>query len=117
MNSTMIGIVKNRLFNFVFTFSIWLLGLAIFYYVGLFKNVNPDILLIVNLGAFFFALTTSPTTWIIKAFGIEIGSNTPNHFQVDKTIRGNETVIIVRDYDHPHDEKEINKILLEQSKK
>ena len=110
------SVLKSRLFNFVFVFSIWVLTVWLFFSIGILQGVDSNILLLVHLGAFFFALTTSPVTWIIKGLGIEIGSNTPNHFQVDKTIRNGEKIIIVRDYGHPHDEKEINKILSEQTK-
>lgn len=117
MKKIVINVLKSRLFNFVFVFLTWIVTVTIFYNAEILKNVNPDILLLIHLGAFFFALTTSPTTWIIKGLGIEIGSNTPNHFQIDRTTKKDETTVIVRDYSHTHGAKEINEILSEQSKK
>lgn len=113
----LINILKSRLFNFIFGFSAWVFTVLMFSNAGILKGVNPNILLVIHLGAFFFALTTSPVTWVIKGLGIEIGSNTPNHFQVDKTIKKDEKIVIVRDYSHTHGAKEINEIVSEQSKK
>lgn len=109
---------KLKLLNFAISFGSWVLIICLFYWIGLVKDVNSGVLLVIHLGAFFFSLTTSPVTWIIKGFGIEIGSNAPNHFQVDKTIKykGRETILIVRDYSHSHSKEEINTILNEQSK-
>ncbi len=108
---------KLKLLNIVFSLTSWLITILVLKWIGLLNNSNPNILLIANLAAFFFSLTTSPVTWIIKGLGLEIGSNTPNHFQVDKTIRNGEKTIIVRDYSHSHKKEEINNILTEQSKK
>jgi hypothetical protein len=113
MNKYLIKIIKSRLFNFVFTFSTWLVVLVIFYSIGILKNIDPNVFLLINLGSFFFSLTTSPATWIIKGFGIEIGTNTPNHFQVDKIVKtgDKEKSIIIRDYSDKAGVKEINGIL------
>lgn len=111
------NVLKSRLFNFVFVFSIWVISISLFSKFGLLTGSDPNILLLLHLGAFFFALTTSPVTWIIKGLGIEIGSNTPNHFQVDKVVGNGATTVIVRDYSHTHSEEEINNILSEQAPK
>lgn len=110
-------ILKSRLFNFVFVFSAWLFSISQFSRFGLLARLDPNILLLLHLGAFFFALTTSPVTWIIKGFGIEIGHNAPDHFQVDKIVEegGRKTTIIIRDFSRSRSEDEMNKILSKQT--
>ena len=107
----LVNVLKSRLFNFVFVFSAWIVSISLFSKFGLLIGSDPSVLLLLHLGAFFFALTTSPVTWIIKGLGIEIGSNTPNHFQADKIVENGKTTVIVRDYSHSHKAKEINEIL------
>lgn len=108
-----------KLFNILFSVAIWLAMLFVLNLLHLLDNADKTVLVAASLGAFFFSLTTSPVTWTIKSLGIEIGSNSPDHFQVDKTIKeanGRETILIVRDYGHSHSSQKINEILNEQTK-
>lgn len=106
----------DRIVNAFFFLFFWIVTVFVLSQLHLLDKVNQDILIIVHLAAFFFSLTTSPVTWIIKALGLEIGSNTPDHFQVDKTIENEKTNVIVRDYSKPCDSRAINEVLSKQTK-
>ncbi len=106
----------NRLTNAFFFLFFWVTTIFVLSQLRLLDKVNQDILVVVHLAAFFFSLTTSPVTWIIKFLGLEIGSNAPDHFQVDKTLENGKTIIVVRDYNKPPDATKINEVLSKQSK-
>lgn len=116
---TIVNYLSGRIPRFVFITFIWMVTIFTLNWMGALNNVDPNILLLIHLGAFFFALTTSPVTWIIKGFGIEIGSNTPSHLQIDKSIKenGKELSVTVREYGTERDEDKLNKIIHEQTRK
>lgn len=115
---SIIVLLTGRIPRFILILSVWLITIFSLNEIGVLNDVDPNILLVVHLGAFFFALTTSPIAWIIKGLGIEVGSNTPDHLQVDKTLKedGKESSVIVRDYGSERDDKKLNRILDEQTK-
>ncbi len=95
----MISTLKNRLAKFSFIILVWLISLQILNMVGLLKIVDGNLLLVVNLAVFFFALTASPTTWVIKGpLGFEAGSNDPKHTHITFNENSHQGQVDIREY-------------------
>ncbi len=92
-------LLKNRLAKFSFIIFVWIISLQILNLVGLLKNVDSNLLLIVNLAMFFFALTASPTTWVVKGpLGFEAGSNDPKHTHITFDENSHQGQVDIREY-------------------
>jgi len=99
LKNVLIKILTNRLTNFTFIIFVWIVSLEILSLIGLLNQVNGNLLIIVHLAVFFFALTASPTTWIVKGpFGFEAGSNDPKHTHLTFNENSHQGQIDVREY-------------------
>jgi len=111
-------LLKNRLAKFSFIILMWIISLQILDWFGLLKNVDSNLLLIINLAMFFFALTASPTTWVIKGpLGFEAGSNDPKHTHITFNENSNEGQVDIREYGDKEKTDRLVKIANELKKK
>lgn len=91
--------LKNRLAKFTFIIFIWVVNLEILNLIGFLNKVDDNLLIVVNLAVFFFALTASPTTWVIKGpLGFEAGSNDPKHTHITFNENSHQGQVDVREY-------------------
>lgn len=99
LRNLVIKVLANRLARFTFIILVWLVSLEILNMTGLLNKIDSNLLIVVNLAMFFFALTASPTTWVVKGpFGFEAGSNDPKHTHVTFNENSHQGQIDVREY-------------------
>lgn len=108
----------NRLAKFTFIILVWIISLELLSLIGLLNKVDSNLLIIVNLAMFFFALTASPTTWVVKGpFGFEAGSNDPKHTHVTFNENSHQGQVDLREYGDKKDSDRLIKISNELKKK
>lgn len=91
--------LKSRLFKFIFIIAVWIASLKILCVMSLLNGVDSNLLIVVNIAMFFFALTASPSTWIIKGpLGFETGSNDPKHTHITLNENSHSGQIDIREY-------------------
>lgn len=113
-----IKVLSNRLAKFTFIIIVWLASLQILSMFGLLSRVDSNLLIIVNLVMFFFALTASPTTWVVKGpFGFEAGSNDPKHTHITFNENNHQGQIDIREYGEKKDSDRLIKVSNELKKK
>lgn len=90
---------NSRIFRFVLIIGIWILSLKLLGSLNLLNNIDGNLLIVVHLAVFFFALTASPTTWVVKGpLGFEAGSNDPKHTHITFNENSNEGQVDIREY-------------------
>lgn len=110
-------LLGSKIFKAVLIVILWLLSLHLLILIGLLKEVNGNLLIVVHLAMFFFALTASHTTWSIKWFGFEAGSNDPKHTHITINELSNSERIDIREYGDNDPERLIRLASEIQSKK
>jgi hypothetical protein len=113
-----VKMLANRLAKFTFIILVWIISLELLTLIGLLNKVDSNLLIVANLAVFFFALTASPTTWVIKGpFGFEAGSNDPKHTHVTFNENSHQGQVDVREYGDKKDSDRLIKISNELKKK
>ncbi|MDP2693110.1 MAG: hypothetical protein Q8O88_05735 [bacterium] len=114
----LIKLFSSRLVKFTFIILIWVINLEILNLIGFLNRIDGNLLIIVNLAVFFFALTASPTTWVIKGpFGFEAGSNDPKHTHITFNENSNQGQVDVREYGDKENTERLIKVSNELEKK
>lgn len=114
----LVKILKNRLARFSFIIFIWIISLKLLNLIGLLNEVDSNLLIVVNLAMFFFALTASPTTWVLKGpFGFEAGSNDPKHTHITFNENSHQGQVDVREYGDKENTDRLVKVSNELKKK
>ncbi len=109
---------SSRLVKFTFIILIWVTNLEIFNLIGFLNKIDGNLLIVVNLAVFFFALTASPTTWVVKGpFGFEAGSNDPKHTHITFNEDSHEGQVDVREYGDKDNSDRLIKVSNELEKK
>lgn len=104
-----IKMLTNRLAKFTFIIFVWIVSLGLLNSIGLLNKVDGNLFIIINLAVFFFALTASHATWIVKGpFGFEAGSNDPKHTHVTFNENFHQGQVDVRAYG---DKDETNRLI------
>jgi hypothetical protein len=99
LRNLVMKLFTNRFTKFTFIIIVWIVSLEILNLIGLLSKIDSNLLIIVNLVMFFFALTASPTTWIVKGpFGFEAGSNDPKHTHITFNENSHQGQVDVREY-------------------
>ncbi len=101
---------NSRIFKFTFIISVWFLSLKLLSLIGLLNYVDDNILIVVHLAIFFFALTASPTTWKVKGFGFEAGSNDPKHTHITFNENSHIRRLDIREYGEKNDSDRLIKV-------
>lgn len=113
-----IKIFSTRLAKFTFIILVWIVSLEVMNLIGLLSKVDSNLLIVVNLAMFFFALTASPSTWVINGpFGFEAGSNNPKHTHITFNENNNQGQIDIREYGDKKDSDRLIKVSNELKKK
>ncbi len=113
-----VKILANRLAKFTFIILVWIISLELLNLIGLLSKVDSNLLIVVNLAMFFFALTASPTTWVVKGpFGFEAGSNDPKHTHITFNENNHQGQIDIREYGDKKDSDRLIKVSNELKKK
>ena len=112
IKNSLLKIAKNlsnsRIFKFVLIISIWILSLRVLEFINILNNVDGNLLIVVHLAVFFFALTASPTTWVVKGlFGFEAGSNDPKHTHISFNENSHQGQVDVREYGEKNEFKRL----------
>lgn len=98
-NKYLKNLLTNRLARFSYIIFVWIVSLEVLNLVGILAKIDSNLLIVVNLVMFFFALTASPTTWIVKGpFGFEAGSNDPKHTHITFNENSHQGQVDVREY-------------------
>lgn len=102
-----IELLMSRLAKFTYVIFIWIINLEILNLIGFLNKIDGNLLIVVNLAVFFFALTASPTTWVLKGpFGFEAGSNDPKHTHITFNENSHTGQVDIREYgDKDQDER------------
>lgn len=109
---------SSRLVKFSFIILIWIINLEVLNLIGFLSKIDGNLLIVINLTVFFFALTASPTTWIVKGpFGFEAGSNDPKHTHITYNENSNQGQVDVREYGDKKNPERLIKISNELEKK
>ncbi|MBU2632867.1 hypothetical protein KKG52_04075 [Patescibacteria group bacterium] len=109
LKNLIVKMLANRLAKFTFIILVWVISLELLDLIGLLSKVDSNLLIIANLAMFFFALTASPTTWVIKGpFGFEAGSNDPKHTHVTFNENSHQGQVDVREYG---DKKDFDRLI------
>lgn len=102
---------KSRIFKFCLIIGVWIVSLELLNLIGLLNQVNGNLLIIVHLAVFFFALTASPTTWVVKGpFGFEAGSNDPKHTHITFNENSHQGQVDIREYGEKNESDRLIKI-------
>jgi len=109
---------SSRLVKFTFIISIWIASLEGLGLIGLLNNIDGNLLIIVNLAVFFFALTASPATWVVKGpLGFEAGSNDPKHTHITFNENSHQGQVDVREYGDKENSDRLIKVSNDLKKK
>lgn len=111
LRNLVIKMFTNRLAKFTFIIFVWVTSLDLLNLIGLLNNVDGNLLIVTNLAMFFFALTASPTTWVVKGpFGFEAGSNDPKHTHITFNENSHQGRVDVREYGDKEQSERLIKI-------
>lgn len=111
LRSLSLKLLTSRLAKFTFIISIWVINLEILNLIGLLNKIDGNLLIVVNLAVFFFALTASPTTWVVKGpLGFEAGSNDPKHTHITFNENSHQGQVDVREYGDKEESERLIKI-------
>lgn len=118
LRNLVIKILTNRFAKFTFIIIVWIASLEVLNLIGLLSKIDSNLLIIVNLVMFFFALTASPTTWVVKGpFGFEAGSNDPKHTHITFNENSHHGQVDVREYGDKENSDRLIKVSNELKKK
>jgi hypothetical protein len=109
---------SSRLVKFTFIILIWIINLEMLNLIGFLSKIDGNLLIVVNLAVFFFALTASPTTWIVKGpFGFEAGSNNPKHTHITFNENSHDGQVDIREYGDKENTERLIRVSNELEKK
>jgi len=118
LRNLVVKMLTNRFTKFTFIILVWIASLEVLNLTGLLSKIDSNLLIVVNLAMFFFALTASPATWIVKGpFGFEAGSNDPKHTHITFNENSHQGQVDIREYGDKKNSDRLIKVSNELKKK